>query len=95
MRKCPACWRYSPGSGTRAGGAAAASGWCSCGTTYYGYDSVDRASTITDPDGNTTYVTYDAHDNLTSTTTCAVISNCQTTYTSYYEDLANPLDHCP
>jgi RHS repeat-associated protein len=62
------------------------------GTTYYGYDSADRASTITNPDGDTTYVTYDAHNNVTSTTTCAAVNNCQTGYASYYEDLANPLD---
>ena len=51
-----------------------------------------RASTITDPDGDTTYLTYDAHNNVTSTTTCAAVSNCQTSYASYYENLANPLD---
>lgn len=29
---------------------------------------------------------------MTSTTTCAAIGNCQTTYASYYENLSNPLD---
>jgi RHS repeat-associated protein len=62
------------------------------GVTTYGYDDADRASTITDPDGDTAYVTYDAHNNVTSTTTCAIVNNCQTSYASYYEDLANPLD---
>ena len=60
--------------------------------TYYGYDQAQRASTITDPDGDTTYITYDAHNNVTSTTTCAAVSNCQTSYASYYENLSNPLD---
>lgn len=62
------------------------------GVTSYGYDAADRASTITDPDGDTTYLTYDAHNNVTSTTTCAAPGACQTSYASYYEDLANPLD---
>jgi YD repeat-containing protein len=62
------------------------------GFTYYGYDSANRASTITNPDGGTTYTTHDAHNNVTSTTTCASVNNCQTAYTSYYEDLSNVLD---
>ena len=62
------------------------------GATIYGYDAASRASTITDPDGDTTYLTYDAHNNITSTTTCATVSSCQTSYASYYENLANPLD---
>jgi RHS repeat-associated protein len=62
------------------------------GTTYYGYDASNRATTVTDPDGNTTYTTHDAYNNVTSTTTCAEINDCQTSYTSYYEDLSNPLD---
>ena len=62
------------------------------GSTRYGYDASNRATTVTDPDGNTTYTTHDAYNNVTSTTTCAEINDCQTSYTSYYEDLANPLD---
>ena len=62
------------------------------GVTWYGYDSANRATTITDPDGNTTYTTHDAHNNVTSTTTCAAVNDCQTAYTAYYEDLPNPLD---
>ena len=62
------------------------------GATYYGYDASNRATTVTDPDGNTTFTTHDAYNNVTSTTTCAEVSDCQTSYTSYYEDLANPLD---
>ncbi|HXS63847.1 MAG TPA: DUF6531 domain-containing protein [Streptosporangiaceae bacterium] len=62
------------------------------GTSLFGYDEAQRASTITDPDGNTTYVTYDAHNNVTSTTSCVAVNNCQTAYTSYFESLSNPLD---
>ena len=62
------------------------------GVTSYGYDAALRASAITDPDGDTTYVTYDAHNNVSSTITCAAINNCQTAYSSYYENLSNPLD---
>jgi RHS repeat-associated protein len=62
------------------------------GVTSYGYDEARRATTITDPDGDTTYMTYDAHNNVTSTTMCAAINDCQTTYASYFEDLPNPLD---
>jgi RHS repeat-associated protein len=62
------------------------------GTSYYGYDQANRASTITDPDGITTFVTYDAHNNVTSTTTCAAVNNCQTAYTSFFESLSTPLD---
>ena len=62
------------------------------GVTSYGYDAATRAVTITDPDGDTSYMTYDAHNNVTSTTTCAAVSNCQTSYASYYENLSNPLD---
>ncbi len=62
------------------------------GTSYYGYDAAQRASTITDPDGDTSYLTYDAHNNVTSTTTCAAVGNCQTSYAAYYENPANPLD---
>ena len=62
------------------------------GATYYGYDASNRATTVTDPDGNTTFTTHDAYNNVTSTTTCAEINDCQSSYTSYYEDLANPLD---
>lgn len=62
------------------------------GNTWYGYDAADRATTITDPDGDTTYVTHDSHNNVTSTTTCAAVNNCQTSYTSYYENVSNPLD---
>ncbi len=62
------------------------------GATYYGYDSANRATTITDPDGDTTYTTHDAHNNVTSTTTCAAVGNCQTSYASYYENLSSPLD---
>ena len=51
-----------------------------------------RAATITDPDGDTSYMTYDAHNNVTSTTTCAAVGNCQTSYASYYENLSSPLD---
>ena len=29
---------------------------------------------------------------MTSTTNCAAVNNCQTSYASYYENLANPLD---
>ena len=62
------------------------------GVTYYGYDAADRASTVTNPDGYTTYTTHDAYNNVTSTTTCAAINDCQTSYASYYENLPNPLD---
>jgi RHS repeat-associated protein len=62
------------------------------GIIRFGYDAAMRADTITDPDGDTTYATHDAHNNVTSTTTCAAINNCQTAYTSYYENLSNPLD---
>jgi RHS repeat-associated protein len=62
------------------------------GITRYGYDAAMRANTITDPDGDTTYTTHDVHNNVTSTTTCAAVNNCQTVYTSYYENLSNPLD---
>jgi RHS repeat-associated protein len=62
------------------------------GTSLFGYDQAQRASTITDPDGNTTYVTYDAHNNVTSTTSCVAINNCHTGYTSYFESLSSPLD---
>jgi RHS repeat-associated protein len=62
------------------------------GVTYYGYDGAIRASTVTNPDGESTYSTYDAHNNVTSATTCVTANNCQTSYASYYEDLSNPLD---
>ena len=62
------------------------------GAIYYGYDSASRATTITDPDGDTTYTTHDAHNNVTSTTTCAAVGTCQTAYTAYYENLSTPLD---
>jgi large repetitive protein len=62
------------------------------GITRYGYDDAMRADTITDPDGDTTYTTHDARNNVTSATTCTAVNDCQTTYTSYYEDLSNPLD---
>ena len=62
------------------------------GVTSYGYDAAVRAATITDPDGDTSYMTYDAHNNVTSTTTCAAVGNCQTSYASYYENLSTPLD---
>jgi YD repeat-containing protein len=62
------------------------------GVTTYGYDTALRAATITDPDGDTTYMTYDAHNNVTFATTCAAVNNCQTSYASYYENLSNPLD---
>jgi RHS repeat-associated protein len=62
------------------------------GVSSFGYDGSRRASTITDPDGNTTYVTHDARNNVTSSTTCTAIGNCQTGYTSYYENLSNALD---
>jgi RHS repeat-associated protein len=62
------------------------------GTTWYGYDDSNRATTVTNPDGYTTYTTHDAYNNVTSTTTCAAINDCQTSYTSYYEDLSDPLD---
>ena len=62
------------------------------GVTWYGYDASNRATTATDPDGYTTYTTHDAYNNVTSTTTCAAINDCQTAYESYYEDLSNPTD---
>jgi RHS repeat-associated protein len=62
------------------------------GVTWYGYDASARATTVTDPDGYTTYVTHDSYNNVTSTTTCAAINDCQTSYSSYYENLSNPLD---
>ena len=62
------------------------------GVTWYGYDASNRATTATDPDGYTTYTTHDAYNNVTSTTTCAAINDCQTAYESYYENLSNPLD---
>jgi RHS repeat-associated protein len=62
------------------------------GVTYYGYDAAGRASTVTDPDGDTTYTTFDAHNNVTSVTTCVAVNDCQTSYAAYYEDLSNPLD---
>jgi RHS repeat-associated protein len=80
-----ATYLYSSGALVRMAGALG-------GVTSYGYDEADRASTITDPDGDTTYIGYDAHNNVTSTTTCAAVNDCQTSYASYYEDLANPLD---
>lgn len=60
--------------------------------TWYGYDASNRATTVTDPDGYTTYTTHDSYNNVTSTTTCAAINDCQTSYTSYYENLSSPLD---
>jgi RHS repeat-associated protein len=60
--------------------------------TWHGYDASDRATTVTDPDGYTTYTTHDAYNNVTSTTTCAAVNDCQTSYESYYENLSNPLD---
>jgi RHS repeat-associated protein len=62
------------------------------GVTYYGYDADNRATTVTDPDGYTTDTTHDAYNNVTSTTTCAAVNDCQTSYTSYYEDPSNLLD---
>jgi RHS repeat-associated protein len=62
------------------------------GTTWYGYDASNRATTVTNPDGYTTFTTHDSYNNVTSTTTCTAINDCQTSYTSYYEDLSNPLD---
>ena len=62
------------------------------GVTWYGYDASNRATTVTDPDGYTTYTKHDSYNNVTSTTTCAAVNDCQTSYESYYEDLANPLD---
>jgi len=62
------------------------------GVTLYGYDGANRAAAITDPDGDTSYMTFDAHNNVTSATTCAAINNCQTSYASYSENLSNPLD---
>ncbi|HLJ98656.1 MAG TPA: RHS repeat-associated core domain-containing protein, partial [Streptosporangiaceae bacterium] len=62
------------------------------GITRYGYDASMRADTITDPDGDTTYTVHDTHNNVISTTTCAAVNTCQTVYTSYYENLSNPLD---
>ena len=62
------------------------------GVTTYGYDVARRAVTITDADGDTTYVSYDAHNNVTSTTTCEAIGNCQSSYAAYFENLSNPLD---
>ena len=62
------------------------------GVSYYGYDPAGRTSVITDAAGDATYTTHDAYNNVTSTTTCAAVSNCQTVYTSYYENLSNPLD---
>ncbi len=62
------------------------------GVTWYGYDAANRASTVADPDGYTTYTTHDARNNVTSTTTCAAINDCQTSYESYYENPSNPLD---
>jgi RHS repeat-associated protein len=81
----PATYTYASGALTQATNVLG-------GVTTYGYDDALRASTITDPDGDTTYMTYDAHNNVTSTTTCAAVNNCQTSYASYYEDLSNPLD---
>jgi RHS repeat-associated protein len=62
------------------------------GVTWYGYDASNRATTATDPDGYTTYTTHDARNNVTSTTTCAAINDCQTSYESYYENPSNPVD---
>lgn len=62
------------------------------GVTWYGYDASNRASTVTNPDGYTTYTRHDSYNNVTSTTTCAAVNDCQTSYESYYENLSNPLD---
>jgi len=62
------------------------------GVTWYGYDASNRATTVTNPDGYNTYTTHDSYNNVTSTTTCAAINDCQTSYESYYENLASPLD---
>ena len=62
------------------------------GVTLYGYDGANRAAAITDPDGDTSYMTFDAHNNVTSATSCAAINNCQTSYASYSENLSSPLD---
>jgi len=80
-----AVYTYSTGALVRAVGVLG-------GITSYGYDAATRAVTITDPDGDTSYMTYDAHNNVTSTTTCAAVNNCQASYASYYENLSNPLD---
>jgi RHS repeat-associated protein len=62
------------------------------GVTYYGYDAANRATTATNPDGFTTYTTHDSYNNVTSTTTCAAVNDCQTSYSAYYENLSNPVD---
>ena len=61
------------------------------GVTLYGYDSANRAATITDPDGDATYMTYDAHNNVTSTTSSRRSTTARPR-TRPTRELSSPLD---
>ena len=61
-------------------------------TTTYAYDTLGFQDASTDPDGHSTSREHDKYGNVIETTSCQTQSSCQTSYYSYYEDTANPMD---
>lgn len=58
----------------------------------FSYDDEGNLSTVTDENGDSTWLTYDARGNVTSTKTCRTATECHTSYTTYPTTVANPFD---
>ncbi|WP_307831555.1 LamG-like jellyroll fold domain-containing protein [Nucisporomicrobium flavum] len=61
-------------------------------TTGYTFDTRGHQTSVTDPNGHTTSRVYDTNGNAIQRTTCQTAGSCQTTYSSFFWNAADPSD---
>ncbi|WP_234439433.1 LamG-like jellyroll fold domain-containing protein [Streptomyces wedmorensis] len=62
------------------------------GVTRYGYDTGGFLHSVTDPNGHVTTTGHDAAGNPVSRTACRDANSCWTSYATFYNNTADPLD---
>ncbi|MBP2336565.1 RHS repeat-associated protein [Saccharothrix coeruleofusca] len=58
----------------------------------FSYDDNGNLTTVTDENGDSTWLTYDARGNVTSTKTCRTATVCHTSYKTYPATITNQYD---
>ncbi|MDR7273969.1 RHS repeat-associated core domain-containing protein [Catenuloplanes atrovinosus] len=60
--------------------------------TFYDYNAAGFLAKVTDPNNHSVSYTTDARGNVLSTQTCRAAGACNTSYSTYHLNAANPLD---